>query len=213
MQMRMPMGFMPQSHPQQPSFAQMQKAHAEYCQFDDQQFATDPLVLALTFPDQCEFLRLSAYFKFASERNKRNMAISTFQKHIQLIQNFVCRGDYMDFDRGLACGVQFGPNYMLVNTKRLKTFMGRSKSCLNGCFHKCGYGVSRISSDDNQVITEFSRRFGRALPQPRQWCIRSNDPSVTTAQSGIQSDAEIEIEPIECILDIKNLLNKKAESI
>ena len=122
MQMRMPMQYMQQAQPQQQhSFAQMQKAHAEYCQFDDQQFATDPLVLNLSFPDQCEFLRLSAYFKFASERNKRNMAISTFQKHIQLIQNFVCRGDYMDFDRGLACGVQFGPNYMLVNTKRLKT--------------------------------------------------------------------------------------------
>ena len=208
LQMQMPMAYQPQT-----SFMQMQKAHADYCKFDDQQFATDPLVLALTFPDQCEFLRLSAYFKFASERNKRNMAISTFQKHLKLIQNFVCRGDYMDFDRGLACGVQFGPKYMLVNTKRLKNFMGRSKSCLNGCFHKCGYGVARVSSDDNQIITEFSRRFGRPLPQPRQWCIRSDDPSVTTAHSQIQSDAEIDIEPMESILDIRNLLNRKAESI
>ena len=193
----------------------LQRAHMEYSQFDDQNFATDPLVLALSFPDQCEFLRLTAFFKFASDRNKRNMALSTFQKHIQLIQNFVCHGDYMDFDRGLACGVMFGPNYMIVNTKRLKLFMGRSKSCLNGCFHKCGYGVSRISSDDNRIIAEFSRRFGKPLPNPRQWCIRSNDPLFTTAttQSETQSDAEIEIEPMESLLDIRNLLNRKAESV
>jgi hypothetical protein len=193
----------------------LQRAHMEYSQFDDQNFATDPLVLALSFPDQCEFLRLTAFFKFASDRNKRNMALSTFQKHIQLIQNFVCHGDYMDFDRGLACGVMFGPNYMIVNTKRLKLFMGRSKSCLNGCFHKCGYGVARISSDDNRIIAEFSRRFGKPLPNPRQWCIRSNDPLFTTAttQSETQSDAEIEIEPMESLLDIRNLLNRKAESV
>ena len=193
--------------------AQLQRAHMEFSQFDDQQFAVDPLVLALPFPDQCEFLRLTAFFKFASDRNKRNMALNTFQKHLQLIQNFVCHGDYMDFDRGLACGVQFGPNYMLVNTKRLKRFMGRSKSCLNGCFHKCHYGVARISSDDNQIITEFSKRFGRQLPQPRQWCIRSNDPSITTSQSEVQSDTEIDIEPVETFLDIRSLLNKKPESI
>ena len=195
------------------AFLQLQKAHMEFSQLDDQQFSTDPLVLALPFPDQTEFLRLTAFFKFASDRNKRNMAMSTFKKHLQLIQNFVCRGDYMDFDRGLACGVEFGPNYMLVNTKRLKRFMGRSKSCLNGCFHKCGYGVARVSSDDNQIISEFSRRFGRPLPQPRQWCIRSNDPHVTTAQSEVQSEAEIEIEPLESFLDIRNLLNRKPESI
>lgn len=195
------------------AFAQLQRAHMEFSQLDDQKFATDPLVLALPFQDQCEFLRLTTFFRFASDRNKRNMALSTFQKHIQLIQNFVCHGDYLDFDRGLACGVEFGPNYMLVNTKRLKLFMGRSKSCLNGCFHKCGYGVARISSEDNQIISEFSRRFGRPLPQPRQWCIRSNDPAITTSQSEIQSDTEIEIEPMESFLDIRNLLNKKAESI
>ena len=196
-----------------PSLSQLQRAHMEFAQFDDQQFSTDPLVLALPFPDQCEFLRLTAYFKYASDRNKRNMALNTFQKHLGLIQNFVCRGDYQDFDRGLACGVMFGPNYMIVNTKRLKKFMGRSKSCLNGCFHKCHYGVARISSDDNQIITEFSRRFGRALPQPRQWCIRSNDPHITTAHSEVQSEAEIEIEPLETILDIRTLLNRKPESI
>ena len=195
------------------AFLQLQKAHMEFSQLDDQQFSTDPLVTALPFQDQCEFLRLTAYFKFASDRNKRNMALSTFQKHIQLIRSFVCRGDYLDFDRGLACGVEFGSNYMLVNTKRLKKFMGRSKSCLNGCFHKCGYAVARISSDDNQIIAEFSRRFGRPLPQPRQWCIRSNDPTITTAQSQAQSDAEIEIEPLDPLLDINNLLNRKPESI
>lgn len=197
----------------QANYLLMQQAHSNYCKLDNQQFATDPLVLALPFPDQCEFLRLSAYFKFASDRNKRNMAITSFQKHIQLIQNFVCRGDFMDFDRGLACGVQFGPNYMLVNTKTLKRFMGRSKSCLNGCFHKCGYGVARISTDDNQIVADFSRRYGRQLPQPRQWCIRSNDPSITTTQSEVQSDVEIEIEPVETFLDIRNLLNRKAASI
>lgn len=197
------------------NYAQLQKAHMEFSQFDDQQFATDPLVLQLAFPDQCEFLRLYAFFKFASDRNKRNMALSTFQKHLQLIKNYVARNDYTDFDRGLACGIQFGPNYMLVNTKRLKLFMGRSKSCLNGCFHKCGFHVSRISSEDNQIISEFSRRYGRPLPQPRQWCIRSNDPSIATTNSESVSESEIEIatDPLEHFLNVSSLLNRKPESI
>ncbi|EAY02228.1 hypothetical protein TVAG_438170 [Trichomonas vaginalis G3] len=141
------------------------------------------------------------------------MALSTFQKHLQLIKTYVARGDYTDFDRGLACGIKFGPNYMLVNTKRLKLFMGRSKSCLNGCFHKCGYNVSRISSEENQIIAEFSRRSGRPLPQPRQWCIRSNDPNIASAQSESISESEIEIEPMETYLNVSSLLNRKPESI
>lgn len=195
------------------NFAQLQKAHMEYSQFDDAQFASDPLVLQLPFPDQCEFLRLSAFFKFASDRNKRNMALSTFQKHLNLIRAYVSRGDYTDFDRGLACGIQFGQRYMLVNTKRLKLFMGRSKSCLNGCFHKCGYHVSRISSEDNQIISEFSRTYGRPLPQPRQWCIRSDDPTIASSQSESISETEIEIDPIENLFNVSSLLNRKPESI
>ncbi|EAY05314.1 hypothetical protein TVAG_337060 [Trichomonas vaginalis G3] len=196
-----------------PNFAQLQKCHMEYCQLDDMQLSTDPLVLQLSFPDQCEFLRLSAYFKFASDRNKRNMALNTFQKHIMLIQNFVCRGDYTDFDRGVACGVQFGPNYMLVNTERLKIFMGRSKSCLNGCFHKCGYYHSRILTEDNQILSEFSRKFGRQLPNPRRWCIRSNDPKIAAPSSDAQSESDLEIEPIDCVFNVSSLLNRKSESI
>lgn len=195
------------------NYGALQKVHYEFSQYDDKQFASDPLVLQLSFPDQCEFLRLSTFFRYASDRNKRNMALSTFQKHIALIRTFVVRGDYTDFDRGLACGLQFGPNYMLVNTKRLKLFMGRSKSCLNGCFHKSGFNVTRISSEENRVISEFSRRFGKPLPFPRQWCIRSNDPSIATPGSESISESEIEIEPLESYLAVSSLLNRKPESI
>lgn len=199
-------------------FSSLRQAHNEFSQLDNQQLAQDPYVVALTFPDQCEFLRLSAFFRFASDRNKRNLAISTFTKHLQMIRAFVMRGDYMDIDRGIAAGIQFGPDYMLVNTKRLKLFMGRSKSCINGCFQKMGYAFTRIGSDDNEILNDFQTRMHRQLPLPRQWCIRSLKQSEGTAET---SSDEIEIDSqssetsmsIPEFFDVKSLLNRRAESI
>lgn len=201
-----------------PQIGSLQQVHMEFSQLGGDQLSQDPVVLQLSFPDQCEFLRLSAFFKYASDRNKRNLALATFSKHLQLIKNFVNRGDYGDFERGVACGIQFGSNYMLVNTKRLKIFMGRSKSCINGCFHKLGYGVYRISSDDNPILADFTARSGRQLPQPRQWCIRSSEQLLQGPSPEASSDNEIDIEDRSSeisqlqFLDIKSLLNRRAES-
>lgn len=193
-------------------YAALQRAHYQFCQLDNQHLCSDPLVTSLPLQDQCEYLRLSAFFKYASDRNKRNMAISTFTKNISLIQNFVNQGDYFDFDRGLACGIQFGPKYLLVNTKRLKKFMGRSKSCINGCFHKMGYNVSRISTEENHILEDFTQRFGKNIPQPRQWCIRSME--VLSPRTDHTSDVEISIDiDHHDFMNIRSLLNRKSESL
>ena len=165
----------------------------------------------LEIDDQCEFLRLSTFFKYSSDKNKRNMALSTFGKHLSFIRSFVMQGDTSDFDRGLACGILFYGNLMIVNTKRLKEFLGKSKSCLNGCFHKLGYNVSRIANEDNPQLTEICRHFGRTLPQHRQWCIRSIEPIPSISET--MSGDEIEIEPLEFMTDIRSLLNRKSSSI
>ena len=191
-----------------PLFSKYQK---EFHELDTQKIISDPYVTNLNFQDQYEFLRLSAYFKFATERNKRNMALLSFGKQINLIKTFIHKGDIYDFDRGLACGILFHLNLILVNTKRLKVFLGKSKSCLNGCFHKLGYAVSRIATEDHPQLYEFFKIYGRNVPNYRQWCIRTTDPLPNHSEP--QSDNEIEIDPLEYGTSIKYLLNRKTNSL
>ena len=177
---------------------------------------TDPMVLKLSMPDQAEYFRLFQYFQYCDDRNKRNLGLTTFAKHLTLIHNFVAKGDIFDSIRGLVCGIHFGVDSLLINTSRLKRLMSRSKSCMNGCFQKLGYHVCRPSQDITTTLTQLVPRVDPAVFNPRQWCVRHVVESATVSfkpmvniQFGeltIQSDSS----PIDN-MSLSSLLNKKPQ--
>jgi hypothetical protein len=72
----------------------------------------------------------------------------------------------------MACGIFFGPRFILVNTHRLKNLLVRSKSGMNGSFQKLGYEVMRPSND---IIGLFQRLLPSFYPeffQVNKWCLR-----------------------------------------
>lgn len=140
-------------------------------------FPLDPLLGKLSPTDQAEYLRLVNIFAFAEDRNKRNLGMSTFVKHLSMIHAFVCRGDAFDALRGVLCGIEFGIGAFLVNTSRLKKLMFRSKSCMNGCFQKLGYSVCRPAHEISSIFSQIMPGYGLHVFTARQWCVRKANES------------------------------------
>jgi hypothetical protein len=177
-------------------------------------FQLSPLLSQLSLSDQAEFIHLVANFASSEDRNKRNLGLSTFVKHLGIIHSFVCRGDAQDALRGAVCGIEFGEHSFLINTRQLKKLMFRSKSCMNGCFQRLGYTVCRSARD---LGTVFSRLFPLLSPQSfssRQWCVRrAGESSVVSFSPNLNLEIA-SVEPAEVSsahpFDIGNLLNHPA---
>jgi hypothetical protein len=135
-------------------------------------FQLNPLLQQLSHADQADYLQLANFFAFCDDRNKRNLGMSTFAKHLDMIHSFVCRGDACDTIRGVVCGIEFGTNSFLLNTRELKRLMFRSKSCMNGCFQRLGYTVCRPSRDLPSLFAEIVPGCGSHFFTARQWCVR-----------------------------------------
>ena len=180
----------------------------------------DPLISKLSLNDQAEFFRLIQFFQFSDDRNKRNLGLSTFAKHLQLIHNFINKGDGIDSYRGLVCGIQFGVNSLLINTSRLKKLMFRSKSCMNGCFQKLGFHVCRPNQDISTTLAQLMPRIDPMIFNPRQWCVRYTIENSTTNFSPIinirfgespQQSSQDESQPETIDLSLNSLLNRKPQ--
>lgn len=131
----------------------------------------DTFASRMSYLDQAEFVQLMNYFAYADDRNKRNFGMSTFIKHLNMVHNFVVKGDSGDAYRGLVCGILFGNGFILVNTTRLKKLMYRSKSCVNGCFQRLGFTISRATQDIGGFFEQLVPQMAHQL-NTRQWCVR-----------------------------------------
>lgn len=132
----------------------------------------DPMICKLPATDQAEYIHLMNLFAYSDDRNKRNLGMATFIKHLGMIHSFVCRGDSFDALRGMICGIEFGVNSFLINTSRLKKLMYRSKSCMNGCFQKLGYNVCKPSHDISTLFSQILPGVSSQFLTARQWCVR-----------------------------------------
>lgn len=187
-------------------------------------FPVDPLLYKLPPIDQGEFFSLVNMFAFADDRNRRNMGMSTFMKHLSMIHAFVCKRDAFDALRGVICGIEFGTNSFLVNTGRLKELMFRSKSCMNGCFQKLGYNVCRPAQDVATLFAQILPGYGNHLCTARQWCVRKATDAATLRMPPnisieiVGGPSSVPSSPVEetakedpaFMFDIHSLLNIKA---
>lgn len=166
-------------------------------------------------------------FALADDRNRRNMGMTTFVKHLSMIHAFICKRDCFDALRGVICGIEFGNNSFLVNTGRLKRLMFRSKSCMNGCFQKLGYNVCRPAQDMASMFAQILPACGTHICTARQWCVRkavdgvawSLPPNITIeiaagTDSSPSSPLSVEDKGTKSggsfMYDIQSLLNIKA---
>jgi hypothetical protein len=167
-------------------------------------------------------MHLVRHFASSQDRNKRNLGLSTFVKHLGLIHSFVCRGDSSDALRGAICGIEFADHSFLINTRQLKKLMFRSKSCLNGCFQRLGYSACKPTRDLGRVFAQVFPQFSTQTFSSRQWCVRRAGESSSVSfsppvaiESGIlemEKEAQEGEKEVFHPLDISSLLNHPRES-
>jgi hypothetical protein len=184
-------------------------------------FQGNPLANQLSLSDQAELMHLVTHFASSDDRNKRNLGLSTFVKHLGLIHSFVCRGDSSDALRGAICGIEFADHSFLINTGQLKKLMFRSKSCMNGCFQRLGYSVCKPIKDLGSVFAQIFPQFNTQLFTSRQWCVRragassivSFSPNVTLEIAiGTEKETQEVEKEVFHPLDINSLLNHPTDS-
>jgi hypothetical protein len=133
----------------------------------------DAMFSELSQLDQYEYQRLAHFFALEEGKNQRTYGLHAFIHHLSVIHRFVAQGNPDDVLRGIVCGIEFTQYAMLVNVGKLKKLMRRSKSCMNGCFHRLGYHVARTSGDLSSVLTQIFPKYRAASGLVgRQWCIR-----------------------------------------
>lgn len=188
--------------------------------------AKDPLIAKMTEQDQKEYLSLFNFFISCDEKNKRNHGMDTFIAHLIKVHRFISQKNSLDIFRGFVCGIEFGSGFIIVNTKRLKRLMVRSKSCINGSLQKLGFQMTRKQQDVSGFFKDILPGVDSRLCNSRQWCVRIRThespicfvsflPPLITLRYGFPkpcddyySDDE---DPI-IFLDVKMLLNRPIKS-
>ena len=172
---------------------------------DERPGETDIFVASLSIPDQTEYFNLQKTFLTSEDRNKRFLGLATFKSDLECVYQFVRKGDSLDIFRGFVCGIIFGSNFILVNTKRLKTIMNRSKSCVNGCLQRLGYVINRQQQDIPGFFSVILPGVNSIFCNSRQWCVRS---STTKTQCYFSPIVPVEISSSFGMSPQKNVQHK-----
>jgi hypothetical protein len=165
----------------------------------------DYLSQLLSAEDQSAHRDLAVRFRAFIQAHKHS-GLSDFVDQLQSIHQFICRSPVGQSVRAMACGVFFGPRFILVNTNRLKELVSRSKSGMNNCFQRLGYDVMRPS---NEIIALFGQLLPNLDPrafQTKQWCLRiETEISKKTFPSHIPPEIadSFETERIPRVHDVK----------
>lgn len=193
----------------------------------------DPLIGRMLVDDQNEYLQLYKCFQESEDKNKRNHGMDNFITHLLKVHQFINKKNGYDIFRGFVCGVEFGKGFIIVNTKRLKRLMSRSKSCVNGCIQKLGFEIVRNQKEVSKFFTSVLPGVEPQLCNSRQWCVRRRTkespicfvsflPSSITDKYGFPPPCDSRIEeenegtdPKEMvpIWDVRYLLNVHEDAI
>ena len=148
----------------------------------------DAFVSSLSMNDQILYLELIKSFETDEKKNKRNLSLSSFMENLERIYAFVHKGDGYDIFRGFVCGIEFGNQYILVNSKRLTTLMHKSKSCINNCLQKLGFVLLRQQQDISGFFCAVIPGMTSLICNSRQWCMRISPKDNDKFQSYIPDD-------------------------
>jgi hypothetical protein len=125
----------------------------------------------LSDDDYAAYTDLTVRFRLFLEEHKHSR-LGDFTNQLLTVHKFICYSDTQQSFRALACGVFFGPGFILVHTNRLKTLFLRSKSGMNNCFQRLGYDVMRPSNDIIDLFGGLMPKLDQRAFQIKQWCLR-----------------------------------------
>jgi hypothetical protein len=164
--------------------------------------------------DRASYAGLSTRFSMGQ---RKHSGVIDFAEQLQAVYKFICSSENQQSLRALACGILFGPGFILVNTNRAKTLFLRSKSGMNNCFQKLGYDVMRPSNQIVDLFESLMPQIDQRVFQIKQWCVRVETksckitfPSHIPAEIADRFEKErIPVRPVTFPLDVRLLLTRK----
>ncbi|OHT00797.1 hypothetical protein TRFO_07779 [Tritrichomonas foetus] len=130
--------------------------------------------------DKIEFISLREALHAQHCSIHKDHTNSTFQNDLQMIYAFIERRPDQKEIRSIVSGICFAGNYICVNTRQLKHFIGRCKSSINNGFQQLGY-VSAKTKVRNCIISALpSLLHDPALL--RQWTMRFSENQTNADQ-------------------------------
>lgn len=127
---------------------------------------------SLTAHDQMEFERLREYFHKNQKSANKDRRLVIFSKELLEILKFIEKSEYGREIRTILVGVCFAGQFIGVNTRQLKGFLGRCKSSINGSFQQLGYVAVKTKSKARSCILSILPSLEKDQNILRQWTVR-----------------------------------------
>ena len=126
----------------------------------------------LTTSDQVEFLKLRTRLHQSQKSSVKDRRLVTFSHEMEAVLSFLdSRREGRD-QKCVLAGIAFAGPFICVNTRQLKSFLGRCKSSINGSFQQLGYVAVRTKSKAKACVLSVLPILANDQNLLRQWTVR-----------------------------------------
>ncbi|OHT06587.1 hypothetical protein TRFO_25327 [Tritrichomonas foetus] len=126
--------------------------------------------------DKAEFIRLRNQLHSYQKPTGKDPRVVTFRKELLAVLKFIERDEAHREERSILAGIAFAGPFICVNTRLLKSFLGRCKSSINGGFQQMGYVAIRTKAKARTCIVTVMRSLTSDPALLRQWTVRGASP-------------------------------------
>jgi len=126
----------------------------------------------LSLEDQRDYTKLKEYFLRSANLSGKDRRTVTFSKELASILRFIEKDSVKRELRSIIAGVCFAGPFICVNTRQLKSFLGRCKSSINGSFQQIGYVAIRTKMKSRNCVLSLLSSLNSDPSSLRQWTVR-----------------------------------------
>lgn len=151
----------------------------------------------LSSEDFENYLKLKEKFQEEVTNAKRGEKVDVFSRRLDLIRNYVQKGNDDDWKRSFACGIFFFENNIAISIKQLMLLLGKCKSSINGSLHQLGYIARPTSKETDENLVNNIPIFQKDRSELKKWTIRQKKPSRKRNTHKAKEEECVEEEPQE----------------
>ena len=126
----------------------------------------------LTPDDKAEFHNLKNHFHQSLNSSGKDRRVVTCANELMSVLKYIDRDMIHREERAILTGICFAGPFICVNTRQLKTFLGRCKSSINGSFQQMGYIALRTKAKSRNCIISILKPLINEQNILRQWTVR-----------------------------------------
>jgi hypothetical protein len=129
---------------------------------------------ALNEEDRTKYLELRSGISFG-QPNLRNGGLFSFVEVLNVIRQYVIRGEPDDQIRCVACGVCWLPGGIAYSVGQLSLLTGKCKSSINGSLKKIGYSSKLVRGEGTVTLASYLPFLREHPVEHRKWTVRKAD--------------------------------------